>query len=176
MRNLDGTASGASRPKSSKRWPLIIIGLLSVHVTLMLTAAAIATRDRSFAVLPNYYENAVNWDKTRAAMESSRALGWKLQINPAARIDPHGSRQVTILLSDSQGRPIPNAKLELTYYHHAHANESANVTLNETEPGLFMTNLPMPYEGLWQFKVKVEAGGTIFVTDLSQFVGNGGKP
>jgi nitrogen fixation protein FixH len=176
MRNLDGTTSGAWRPKNSRRWPLIIVGLLAVHVTLMLTAAAIATRDRSFAVLPNYYENAVNWDKTRAAMESSRELGWKLQINPAAAIDPHGSRQVAILLTDAQGQPIPNAKLDLTYYHHAHANEAASVTLSATEPGRFATNLPMRYDGFWQFKAKVEAGGKTFVTDLSQFVGEKGKP
>ena len=175
MRNLDGTA-GTSRPTSSKRWPMIIVGLLSVHVTLMITAAAIATRDRSFAVLPNYYENAVNWDKTRAEMDSSRKLGWNLQINPAPQVDPHGSRQVSILLTDAAGQPISNAKIDLTYYHHAHANESANITLNESEPGRFTTNLPMRHEGFWQFKVRAEAGGKTFVTDLSQFVGDKRKP
>ncbi len=156
------------------RWPIIVIALLAIHFVLMLTAAAIATRDRSFAVLPNYYDNAINWDKSRAQQRASDQLGWKLSIEPATTINPLGERAVKFVLSDAAGKPIDDAKLDMTFYHHAHASESSEVKLSESQAGEFTAKLPMRYAGLWQFNVTIEAQGHTFISNVQQFVSNEG--
>ena len=50
--------------KPSIRWPLIVIGLLLGHMAIMFVAVVLATRDHgSSAVIPDYYQKAVNWDR-----------------------------------------------------------------------------------------------------------------
>lgn len=172
MKSTDGPAISSARmaQKGSYRWPMIVVGLLVTHVVLMLVAASIATRDRSFAVVPNYYENAVNWDATRAAQRDSDTLGWKLSIDPSASVTPLGQRSIAFTLLDSTGKPVENANLSVDYYHHSHAKDAASIKLKQTEPGKFVANLPMRYPGFWQFNVTAEAGGKTFVDNLSQYV------
>jgi nitrogen fixation protein FixH len=178
VRSIEGTSTsspnGVAKPKGSMRWPIIVIALLAIHFTLMLTAAAIATRDRSFAVLPNYYENAINWDKSRAQQRASDQLGWKLSIEPSTTINPLGERAVKFVLSDASGKPIENAQLSMTYYHHAHAAEPKDVKLSESSAGEFVAKLPMRYAGIWQFDVTVEAQGHTFISNVEQYVNNEG--
>lgn len=172
MKSTDGPALSSVRAprKGAYRWPMIVVGLLVTHVVLMLLAASIATRDRSFAVLPNYYENAVKWDQTRAAQRDSDTLGWKLTIDPSTSVTPLGQRSIAFTLKDSSGKPVENANLSVDYYHHSHAKDAASIKLQQTEPGRFVTTLPMRYPGFWQFNVTAEAGGKTFVDNLSQYV------
>lgn len=53
------------------RWPVIVVGMLLVHVLAMATAVVIAVKS-PYQVVPNYYERAVNWDKERAASPAAR--------------------------------------------------------------------------------------------------------
>ena len=150
-------------------WPWIVVGLLGVHVTLMAVAAAIATRDRSFAVVPNYYEKGVNWDKTQAEKRASEKLGWKLTIEPSAHPDAHGQRAVQIQLTDANGRAIPAAKVELDYFHDSHANEQRSTTLS-LKGGKAEQTLAMPYTGFWEFHATATAEGKTFVATTTQWV------
>src|SRR5690606_17799921 len=81
----------ASRPRGrfggrGGRWMYIFIGLLVVHAGSMITMAVIASSDSSFAVEPNYYEQALNWDAAAAQKEHNATLGWKagVTVSPLA--------------------------------------------------------------------------------------------
>jgi len=67
------TGPPAKQPKAGRalRWPLLIVALLTTHAGLMVWAAVVASRDPAFVVRPNYYRDAVNWDKDRAAARSA---------------------------------------------------------------------------------------------------------
>lgn len=170
MRNVEGMGLPPKPAPRSMRWPLIIISLLGIHVVLMLTAAAIATHDGSFTVLPDYYRKAVHWDESRAAQRASDALGWKLAIDPATTINPLGGRAITLTLTDAQDRSIDGATVKLSCYHHAHASDPVAVTLKQTAPGKFESTLPMRYAGFWQFNITADAGGKRFISDTTQYV------
>jgi nitrogen fixation protein FixH len=172
MRSGEGSTSPSRPSRGSLRWPLIIVALLGGHVALMLTAAAIAVRDRSFAVVPNYYQSALHWDQQQAERRVSAELGWKVQVEPAAQVDPTGGRAVRFVLRDAGNKPIEGATLSLRYYHHAHASDAAEIRLAREEQGVFSTTLPMRYAGFWQFDVTAEARGRTFTTSLTQYVSN----
>jgi len=163
-----------SAPRGGRRWPMIIIGMLAVHVAIMVACAMIATHDSSFAVVDDYYERAVNWDKSQAALRASQQLGWKLQIEPRQQIDPLGNRQIAFILTDASGNPIPNAQLSVQYFHDAHANQAQRVTL-VADPGdsrRFTRTLPMRYAGIWEFHLIATANGQTFIADRTQKILN----
>ena len=59
-------------PPRKSPWPLIVIALLVGHITLMTVAVAIATHDHNgSAVIPDYYQKAANWDRTRAKQRAA---------------------------------------------------------------------------------------------------------
>src|SRR5215207_5791090 len=101
MRATDAPATTPQHNPKRPRWPFIVAGLLVVHVALMTVAVVIATHDRSFAVLPNYDDNAVHWDRDQAKRRASAKLGWKLEIVPAETVDPIGRRNVSVRLTDA---------------------------------------------------------------------------
>jgi nitrogen fixation protein FixH len=158
----------------SRRWPLIVLSLLAGHVAIMLVAVVIATHDKSFAVVSNYYDRAVNWDQSQAILRASRELGWHVQIVPATQTDPMGRRQVTFVLTDSAGRAIENAMLNVEYFHDSHASEVQNATISPTggDGREFTQLLPIRYQGAWEFHVTVTGNGKSFVADIPQIVLN----
>jgi len=165
-----GRPACAARPPGSLRWPIIVVSLLSVHLLLMVLVAAIAARDRSFAVVPNYYRNAVEWDRHQAQRRASQRLGWKIAIEPSERIDPLGRRAITFTLTDSQNRPVRAEFLDVSYFHHAHASETSKATLRATAPGRFDTTLPLRYAGFWQFDIKTSVQGQTFTASITQYL------
>lgn len=62
----------APRYKRALRWPLAIVALLLIHAGVMVTAAVVASRDPNFVVRPNYYRDAVDWDKNRSAARAAQ--------------------------------------------------------------------------------------------------------
>jgi hypothetical protein len=64
---------GVVRPVgSSRRWPIIIVALLTGHVLVMTAAVVVATRS-TYTVIPNYYQRAISWDAERAAVAAAAA-------------------------------------------------------------------------------------------------------
>jgi len=164
--------------EAGRKWPWIIVGLLSVHIAGMVTAAMIATHDKSFAVVDNYYEKAVHWDQSQAMLRVSRELGWNVEIRPSGRVDPLGRRRVDFVVTNAQGRAIPSAVLNVEYFHDAHASEVRKVTLSPdgNDPTRFGVVFPMRYAGMWEYQVTVTAGGKTYVEKKSQTLTNVASP
>jgi nitrogen fixation protein FixH len=158
------------------KWPFIIVGLLLAHVLLMTVAVMIATHDPSFAVTPNYYEQAVNWDKDKAAKLASAQLGWTLRVEAAGRVDPLGRRAATFVLADAAGAPIPAAKLDVLFFHHAHAAEPQALSLTTASDGRAAQLLPMRHAGFYDFRCTAVAGGKTFTATITQFVADDSAP
>ena len=156
------------------RWPWIIVGLLGGHVLLMVAAVTIATHDRSFAVVPNYYQRAVNWDQTQAEKRASEKLGWHVRVEASSRVDPIGRRAVSFVLADADGKALDHAVLDVEYFHHAHGDEDKQVKLtpDATDPSRFTVLLPMRYPGNWEFHFTATAGGKTFVSAATEVLHN----
>lgn len=153
-------------------WPFIIVGLLAAHVTGMAIAFTIAQRDRSFLVVPNYYEKAQHWDQARAERAASEKLGWKVSAEASLQVDKQGRRAVSFLLTDAAGRAVNGASLRVDYFHHAHPDQQQWVQLSpdSTDARRFTVMIPMSYTGLWEFHFTATAGAATYVATQTQYV------
>lgn len=174
MRNLEGTAGGRDRKSP---WPWIIVGMLLTHVLIMVVAMTIAVRDKSAAIVPNYYERAVNWDAEQAKYRASEKLGWHVEMEAAEQIDPVGRREVRFILTDAQGQAVPGANIDLEYFHDAHGNEDRTVSLkpDSSDPRYFTALLPMRYAGEWELHYTITAGKQSFIGKQQAYVTNAGR-
>lgn len=161
-------------PHKNRRsiWPFLIIGLLAAHVTGMVIAVTITEHDKTFLVVPDYYDKAQHWDAAQAERRVSASLGWNVLIEPAAAIDERGNRAVRFMLSNAQGQPLPNASMEVQYFHHAHPDQQqkARLTVDAGDPRAFAGMLAMPYAGVWEFHVTAHAGGRTFEQTQTPYV------
>ena len=67
--------------ESGKIWIVAVVGLLLLNISVCTVTVIAATSDPvAAAVEPEYYQRAVDWDKTRAQWPALSKLGWSLQI------------------------------------------------------------------------------------------------
>jgi nitrogen fixation protein FixH len=170
--NAENPALPAPRKPRHWKWPLIVVGLLLGHISIMVTAVVLATSDKSFAVLPDYYQKAVNWDKDQADLRASAKLGWQAILVPSPEVDPTGRRSIALTLTDAGGRPIANADVEVAAYHQARPNEVIQTTFHTDASGQASQALVMRREGFYQIGITARAGTQRFVTAMTPFVSN----
>ena len=162
--------NGAAR-KNSHRWPMIVVGLLAAHVTIMLTAMAITLQHPGeSAVVPDYYEKEISYDSFKAQMASSQKLGWKAEVEQTGETDAIGAPKFHINLTDAQGRGIAGADLSIHCFHWSHGDEAKTVSATRTGPGQYLFVLPGTYKGFWQFELTATEHEKTFMQTMTQFV------
>jgi len=147
--------------KAALRWGGFVVALLTVQVLVGFYAIYLASRDPSVAALPNYYEEALNWDEKVKAEASSRELGWTLVLGP---MEDAGTVGLQGKLTDKDGSPVPIASGTIELYHHARASQIDQIKLKPSSEGTFGIVGCLPTDGLWQVNGKFTSGnGTEFV-------------
>jgi nitrogen fixation protein FixH len=157
--------------RRSRRWPWAIVGLLVLHAGAMIGVIVFAGRDPSFAVEPNSYQQALAWDATMAERRASESLGWKHSIALSPRLAADGRRDLECRLTDRDGAPVSDAKVELVVIPHAAARERARILLRETEPGLYFARVAIARPGLWELRLRAQREQATFVATEMQTVG-----
>lgn len=158
-----------TRKPKSLRWPIIVITLLVIHVGLMLTAVAIATADRSFAVTPNYYQKAVHWDQTKALQQASDKLGWKAQVLVGSDLDALNQREISIELKDADGHEVTADKGELRLFHYSRGNDIQTIALKARD-GKLVGSASLGHPGFYEFQLTATRGSQTFVEIATRHV------
>lgn len=162
----------ALRPKRWLVMPMVVAGLLGGHVIFIILAITFATGDRSFAVVPDYYQKSVSFDERKVALAASAELGWSYEFRPSERLDPTDERGVVVVLRDQDGAAVQGAEMSLTGYHLARANDVVSIVLSEVSPGQYVGQGPIQKAGFWQFELVATRGDARFIVELRPFVGN----
>jgi len=138
----------------------------------MAIAFTIAQRDRSFLVVPNYYDKAQHWDQARAEKLASEKLGWKVVVESSPQIDGQGRRVVSFVLTDVAGHAVKGASLRVDYFHHAHPDQQQwiEISPDSNDGRRFSVTMPMRYAGIWEFHFTATACGQTYVTTQTQYV------
>lgn len=58
-----------TREPSGRKWPIIIISLLLLNVTVCAVTVTLSLRNPA-QVTPGYYDKSLNWDEERAAAKN----------------------------------------------------------------------------------------------------------
>ncbi|MGN6544778.1 MAG: FixH family protein [Aureliella sp.] len=143
-------------------WCSLILLMLGGSVGMWIYAAVLAVSDPSMAVVPDYHEKALEWDKHLAAERATHALGWTIAYVPGPAADASGERELTVFVRDSQAQPVSGAAGHLRLYHHARAGAAVTVELAEKEPGTYVCQVAMPRAGFWQMELALDRGDEHF--------------
>lgn len=143
-------------------WPGLLITLFGGHLLLMFVMAYVATTDGSFAIEPDYYQKALNWDETAAQLRENDRLGWSANIELDDDVSVLGHRTVRCVAADRQGNPMDDAQVDLIVFHHAHGNDRTPISLKAVGDGKYETTLRLAYDGLWEFRLVIHRGSDMF--------------
>jgi len=148
-------------------WPVVIVVLLVGSAGANIGFMIVANRDASFAVEPDYYRKAVEWDRAMAQEARNTELGWTV----SARLEPTAADRARLVAAvrDRAGAALTGADVRVEAFPSARAREIASVAL---EPGggagVYTGLLPSARPGLWELRVQVTRGAEVFTRTLSQ--------
>jgi nitrogen fixation protein FixH len=149
-------------------WPVAIVAVLVASAAINLIVVAVATRDPSFAVEPDYYRKALAWNATMAQEERNARLGWRADValDPAP---PGGAAtQIVLELTDGNAKPVENARISIDALHNARAADVVTVSLDPRGGGRYIGTLPRTRPGLWELRVTAEHGSERFTAMVTR--------
>lgn len=174
VRNANPTdQTTQTRAPGKRRWylmPVVVLGLLGAHMAFIFTAITLGTGDPSFAVVPDYYQKAVDYDEYKALLAESAALGWSVRLSPAEQADAIGQRDLIVRLRDGAGEPVQGLRVLIDGFHQARASQPVSFECVEVLPGQYVGKAAMAREGFWQFAIDASGKDQRFVAELKQFV------
>lgn len=147
-------------------WPTLIITVLAGNLVLGVFLVRLANSDRHFAVEPDYYRRAVEWDATQAQARANRALGWTIEptLGPLAATGP---TPLALAVRDATGAPVDGATVTLEARQVAHASELVTAHLPaDGASGRYAAAVVLPREGIWELRIAVARGPERFTDDL----------
>ena len=133
----------------------------------------LATGDPSVAVVPDYYQKALDWDeKVRTEAESDK-LGYRLLLTPVkyeAGVGLQGQ------LLDTNQRPVRIENGVVRFYHHARGSDTTEVSLGLSEGGSLFVENCFSFDGLWQIELEaIDTNGDRFVDSQVVMVDQSGR-
>lgn len=145
--------------KREHLWPLGLTTILALTVAGNLWVMRIANDDPSFAIEPDYYAKAVQWDSTMAQEGRNRALAW--QLHPALSEFRDDGAALSVAITDASGRAVRGADVRVSALYVGRAGDVVNVPLSEGE-ARYEATLPVRHAGAWELRFEVRRGGDRF--------------
>lgn len=142
-------------------WPWALGSVLAVTMAGNIWVMRLAGSDTSFAVEPDYYRKAVDWDSTMAQSGRNTALGWDLDVQLAPP-GADGSSRVNVALRDADGAPLEDAVIQVEATHNAQASRVLEATLEARGDGTYHALLPDAHRGIWELRFEATRGGDRF--------------
>jgi nitrogen fixation protein FixH len=156
------TDNDIANRRAARRWGAFVIGLLSLQVIGGAFAIFLATGDESVAVVPNYHQQALDWDQQVAIRNASAKLGWVAEMS---QLDAQaGSAGLRISLRDRDGQIVEIQSGTLEIYRHVRAGNVRRVAIPSGAPEAIDLSHCFDASGLWQVTFDVsDAAGNRFV-------------
>jgi len=141
--------------ESGKIWAVAVVGLLLLNMCICAITVVAATSDPvASAVEPDYYQKAVDWDKSRAEWPEPSKLGWAVTaVDRGAGVV---EIETTISITGARA-PVLGGTIEAR-----HAGESLEVrtgALTRNSEGRLVWNAGEIGPGLWTIIVRLQGDG-----------------
>jgi hypothetical protein len=151
---------------SRYRWPIGIVGILSMSFVAQGIMVYFATRPEAPRPIADYYEKSLAWDADRALLEASRQLGWAVAVEvPDVPVEPGQPRPLDVAVTDRDGRPVTGLSGDLVALRASDSRMNVKGRLVELpqSPGRYRALLILRAPGLWDLGVDAVRGEVRFV-------------
>lgn len=149
-----------------KRWhvfPGIVFALLAVNAGIVFTTIYLANSDESFAVEPEYYQKAVQWDERAADRARAESLGWTARVGLA----DDGAHGVRVTIVDAANSAVSGMEVDVVAFPAARASERQRLELTRLDNGTFVAPFSPTLGGRWEFEVRATNGDAVFEERVS---------
>jgi nitrogen fixation protein FixH len=103
------------------------------------------------------YEDGLAYNKTLAAAERQRALGWQ------SAIELDAGQVLSVQFMDKSGSPVTGLTPNARFVRPTHEGEDREVQLNEVDQGKYTASVAGLASGRWKVELRVPGGnGTRF--------------
>jgi hypothetical protein len=142
-------------------WPVIIISLLGLNMTICAITVYAATRNpAAVTVEPDYYRKAVEWDSSRQIWSKPEEAGWDL--TASARIED--DRGLIHLMISGRASQVG---LHALVFHRLQPDVRTEIMLVRTgvdeDSSVYSGVLPSTRIGLWDLEIRDESEHVRFV-------------
>lgn len=156
-------------------WTAVILSFFLIQAVIWIFAISVTANDQSHAVVAGYDEKALLWDDEKARRLASAELGWQAELVVDSTSDIRGYRTLTVNLidakiSDATKSPVEKAKVELTAFHRGRAAVKQQISLTETEDGVYVGRIQIHKGGQWQFEGTATRGEHTFMINDRQSI------
>jgi nitrogen fixation protein FixH len=160
-------ARSGRRAAPSWWWPVALIVLLVAGAAANIGLMVVASRDATFAVEPDYYKKALDWDRTVAQEAVNGALGWTMSAEFERGPTP-GEVRLVARIVDREGAPLTGARVVVQAFASARARQVYSAALEPRSAGVYTAILPSARRGLWEIRAQASRGGDVFTQTLSR--------
>lgn len=144
--------------KKIPTWALVPVALLGTMVTGLLLMLRVAVDDPHFALEPEYYEQALRWDSSRAQLATNERLAWQVDLQIERVPAQPGAVALRTRLKAGQGEPLEDATVNVVAFHNAFAADRRSAQLVEQADGAYTATLEDVRPGLWEVRLRVQRG------------------
>lgn len=144
-------------------WPWFVVALLAATAGGQGVMLYAATHDPTFAIEPDYYQKAVDFDSTMQMERGNLALGWIATARGAAS---HDSIVVHVTLADRAGAPVAGARVAGVAIHNLDGGTHLPATFVELGGGAYEARIATPRRGLWELRLDATRAGERFTPTL----------
>jgi nitrogen fixation protein FixH len=152
---------------SAYRWPIMIVGFLTLSITANGILVYVATRPDVPRPIVDYYQKSLSWDADKAQLAASQQLGWdvKIQVPEGKQFAVSERRPVDVTVHDRDGKPVTGLTGRLFAMRPADGNLNGFSPLTELphDPGSYRTLARLTATGVWEMSIDARQGETPFV-------------
>jgi nitrogen fixation protein FixH len=148
----------------------LITGLIGIHIVSVVTMVIVATHDRSFAVEPDFYQKGLHYEQTLDQRRENSRLGWTAKVEVSRPLSGSNARSVVCRLSDRDGQPLNDAKIDMVAFAHLRASRAQSCVLFPQDSGRYVVSLAFDDPGIWEFRLVVTRGKDTFTQVIKQTV------
>ena len=143
------TATKTAEQRALGLWIGFILMFFVLQAILWTTAIRNTAGDSSHSVIPNYDQQALNWDHVKDRKRQSRSLGWACQCSIEPSATETTQYRLRIELKDRKQSPVQAANVKIRLFHRAHSANAQSIKLVERAPGQYSANVTIDHPGKW---------------------------
>ena len=151
-------------------WPGMVVALLGLSAVAIAITVTFALSDPSFAVVPDYYNKALQWDQTAALQQRSDALQWRAAFEFGVQDHMTDQRQIIVSLTGPNNEPITGADLTATVFHPSRSKETQAVSFDEPNPGRYVGLFHPTRIGIWELELRATRDHDVFLDHQQQWL------
>lgn len=141
--------------RARRFWVSVIVGFLGLQVLIGVASIVLALNDPTVAVIPNYYQSALDWDITNRSRQLADQLGWQIDYN-VVPAEQAGQRSLFVTILDRDGKPVSDLNVSAKLYRHARGGNVDKFKLKAIADGNYQADTKLTEKGLWQIELCME--------------------